>query len=87
MSGSSLRLFEFLEAQPGLFFNKLYQQPSTALAIFRRMLPHMGWSDPFSRIRGAELTLRNSQNPGDVHAVPVPSTAGRGSGVLGPPRE
>lgn len=42
MSVASQRVLEYLEAQPGLIFNKLYQQPSTALAIFRRMLPHLG---------------------------------------------
>ncbi len=47
MSVSSLRSFEYLESLPGTVFNKLYQQPSTALAIFRRMLPHLGM--PYTR--------------------------------------
>lgn len=38
---SSLRSFEYLEQLPGTTFKRLYQQPSTALAIFRRMLPHL----------------------------------------------
>jgi transcription initiation factor TFIIH subunit 4 len=42
MSDSSLRSFEYLESLPGTVFIKLYQSPSTALAVFRRMLPHMG---------------------------------------------
>ena len=42
MSASSLRSFEYLEGLPGTTFNRLYKQPSTALAIFRRMLPHLG---------------------------------------------
>lgn len=42
MSVSSLRSFEYLESLPGTVFNRLYKQPSTALAIFRRMLPHLG---------------------------------------------
>ena len=42
MSTSSLRSFEYLEGLPGTTFNRLYKQPSTALAIFRRMLPHLG---------------------------------------------
>lgn len=42
MSVASQRVLDYLEAQPGIIFNKLYQQPSTALAIFRRMLPHLG---------------------------------------------
>lgn len=44
MSVSSLRSFEYLESLPGTVFNRLYKQPSTALAIFRRMLPHLGRS-------------------------------------------
>lgn len=42
MPASSSRLFDYLEGLPGIVFNKLYQQPSTALAIFRRMLPDLG---------------------------------------------
>ena len=42
MSGPSLRSFEYLEGLPGTVHNKLYQQPSTALAIFRLMLPPLG---------------------------------------------
>ncbi|KAK4937612.1 hypothetical protein LTR28_009787, partial [Elasticomyces elasticus] len=41
MSGTSLRALEYLEGLPGTTFSRLYQQPSTALAIFRRMLPHL----------------------------------------------
>ncbi|KAI9151592.1 RNA polymerase II transcription factor B subunit 2 [Paramyrothecium foliicola] len=37
----SLQLAEYLEKLPGMTFRKLYQQPSTAFAIFRRMLPHL----------------------------------------------
>ncbi|KAI4135489.1 MAG: hypothetical protein LQ347_000631 [Umbilicaria vellea] len=44
MSASSLRSFEYLESLPGTVFNRLYQQPSTALAIFRRMLTHLAKS-------------------------------------------
>jgi transcription initiation factor TFIIH subunit 4 len=32
---------DYLEQLPGTTFTKIYQQPSTALAIFRRMLPHL----------------------------------------------
>ncbi|KAK4174563.1 putative RNA polymerase II transcription factor B subunit 2 [Triangularia setosa] len=38
---SSFMLSEYLEKLPGATFRKLYQQPSTAFAIFRRMLPHL----------------------------------------------
>ncbi|RAL63353.1 hypothetical protein DID88_003777 [Monilinia fructigena] len=41
MSASSLASFEYLERLPGTTFRRLYQQPSTSLAIFRRMLPHL----------------------------------------------
>lgn len=44
MSVSTLASFEYLERLPGTTFRKLYQQPSTALAIFRRMLPHLAKS-------------------------------------------
>lgn len=37
----SLHLAEYLERLPGTTFKKLYQQPSTTFAIFRRMLPHL----------------------------------------------
>ncbi|PHH81379.1 hypothetical protein CDD82_906 [Ophiocordyceps australis] len=40
-SGRSLQLVEYLERLPGTTFRKLYQQPSTTFAIFRRMLPHL----------------------------------------------
>ncbi|KAK0846030.1 RNA polymerase II transcription factor B 52 kDa subunit [Friedmanniomyces endolithicus] len=40
-STASQRALDYLEVLPGTTFNKLYQQPSTALAIFRRMLPHL----------------------------------------------
>lgn len=42
MTVSSLASFEYLERLPGTTFRRLYQQPSTALAVFRRMLPHLG---------------------------------------------
>ncbi|OAX85598.1 hypothetical protein ACJ72_00012 [Emergomyces africanus] len=38
---SSSRSMDYLESLPGTVFRRLYQQPSTALAIFRRMLPHL----------------------------------------------
>ncbi|PSK56022.1 hypothetical protein B9Z65_4900 [Elsinoe australis] len=41
MSVASQRVLDWLEGQPGLIFNKLYHHPSTALAVFRRMLPHL----------------------------------------------
>ncbi|SPO07353.1 related to transcription/repair factor TFIIH subunit [Cephalotrichum gorgonifer] len=38
---AGLQLADYLERLPGTTFRKLYQQPSTAFAIFRRMLPHL----------------------------------------------
>lgn len=40
-STASQRALDYLEELPGTTFAKLHQQPSTALAIFRRMLPHL----------------------------------------------
>lgn len=40
-STASQRALDYLEQLPGTTFKQLYQQPSTALAIFRRMLPHL----------------------------------------------
>ncbi|KAK5654692.1 hypothetical protein OQA88_7016 [Cercophora sp. LCS_1] len=39
MSAQSYQLSDYLEKLPGTTFRKLYQQPSTAFAVFRRMLP------------------------------------------------
>lgn len=44
MSVASQRVLDYLEGQRGVVFAKLYQQPSTALAVFRRMLPHLAKS-------------------------------------------
>ncbi|PGH13572.1 hypothetical protein AJ79_03565 [Helicocarpus griseus UAMH5409] len=41
MAASSSRSMDYLESLPGTVFRRLYQQPSTALAIFRRMLPRL----------------------------------------------
>lgn len=41
-SGQSLQLADYLEKLPGTTFRKLYLQPSTAFAIFRRMIPPLG---------------------------------------------
>ncbi|KAF2425235.1 RNA polymerase II transcription factor-like protein B subunit 2 [Tothia fuscella] len=40
----SAALLEYLEAQQGIVFKKLYRQPSTVLAVLRRMLPHLAKS-------------------------------------------
>ncbi|KAL8381597.1 hypothetical protein RB595_005739 [Gaeumannomyces hyphopodioides] len=41
MSAPIITLSDYLERQSGTTFKKLYQQPSTAFAIFRRMLPSL----------------------------------------------
>ncbi|KAF2457971.1 RNA pol II transcription initiation subunit [Lineolata rhizophorae] len=40
MSSSASQALDYLEQLPGTVHRKLYAQPSTALAVFRRMLPH-----------------------------------------------
>jgi transcription initiation factor TFIIH subunit 4 len=53
MSALSLTLGEYLEKLPGTTFKQLYQQPTAAFAIFRRMLPPLGESTvPRSLPRG-----------------------------------
>ncbi|KAH8145083.1 uncharacterized protein LAJ45_10863 [Morchella importuna] len=41
MSGGNIRGFSYLENLPPITFRRLYQQPATSLAIFRRMLPNL----------------------------------------------
>ncbi|GAW13718.1 hypothetical protein EKO27_g6202 [Xylaria grammica] len=41
MSANASSLSEYLEQLPGTTFRRLYQQPSTTFAIFRRMLPNL----------------------------------------------
>ena len=53
MSVSPNRPLEYLEQLPGTTFNKLYQQPSTALAIFRRLLPDLGEYAQFMTLPGS----------------------------------
>lgn len=53
----SLQLADYLEKLPGTTFRKLYQQPSTAFAIFRRMLPHLGTCASRPETAGCALTF------------------------------
>lgn len=41
MAATAASSFEYLERLPGVTFRRLYEQPATALAVFRRMLPHL----------------------------------------------
>lgn len=46
MSASSFQALDYLEQLPVQTHRKLYEQPSTVLAIFRCMLPHLGTLSP-----------------------------------------
>jgi hypothetical protein len=61
MAASTSRPLEYLEGLPGMTFNKLYQQPSTALAIFRRMLPDLGIRSSPHVDRSFETDTENSE--------------------------
>jgi hypothetical protein len=61
MAASTSRPLEYLESLPGMTFNKLYQQPSTALAIFRRMLPDLGIQSSPHVDRSFETDSENSK--------------------------
>jgi hypothetical protein len=67
MSVASKRALEYLEGQPGIIFNRLYKQPSTALAIFRRMLPHLG--ELCTRQHSSLLLTEPSQASGYGYAL------------------
>jgi len=41
-ASSSTQALEYLEGLPLATHKKLYEQPSTVLAVFRCMLPHLG---------------------------------------------
>lgn len=83
MSASSLRSFEYLEGLPGTTFNRLYKQPSTALAIFRRMLPHLG---KLTSSDSSTIVDLGSQELRDGVAVHKPPHARDGSGSMGTAR-
>lgn len=82
MAASTSRPLEYLEGLPGTTFFKLYQQPSTALAIFRRMLPDLGiWSYHF--VRRHRTNVANSKMLCDGFTVPEGSSPDGGLGGLG----
>ena len=71
MSASSLRSFEYLEGLPGTTFNRLYKQPSTALAIYRRMLPHLGMPHSLKSLTvGADKPSKEFRNGFVIHQPP-----------------
>ena len=57
----ALTLVEYLERLQGTTFRKLYQQPSTAFAIFRRMLTHLGELNLPILWRGWEVGKENME--------------------------
>ena len=63
----SLTLSDYLEKQPGTSFRRLYQQPSTTLAIFRRMLPSL--AKTFVRM---VLYMEGPMSLADLDAMIVP---------------
>ena len=73
MSVSTLRSLEYLEQLPGTTFNRLYQQPSTALAVFRRFLPHLAKTFVMQMLFLSEPTpvedLENRVRPDSVRYV------------------
>lgn len=67
---SSLRIIDYLEQVPGVTKNLLYKQPSTVLAVFRRMQSHLGMKvvvNPGCRI----ANLRSEEY---CHGSSIPST-------------
>ncbi|CAI4213448.1 unnamed protein product [Parascedosporium putredinis] len=74
MSTNSLQLGEYLEKLPGTTFRKLYQQPSTAFAIFRRMLPNLGMRpvSPLLWLQRSSLSVLRS-----LHIITI-SAPGKG---------
>ncbi|KAG0635077.1 transcription factor Tfb2-domain-containing protein [Tuber brumale] len=68
MSGN-IRGFGYLESLPPVTFRRLYQQPATALAIFRRMLPNLA--------KTIVTTLLYNETPvalGDLEALVRPES-------------
>lgn len=79
---SFLRAFEDLEGLPGTTWHRLYKQPSTALAVFRRMLPHLG-AQSLTDIYVTELTDGSSKEFCHGATVHLPSITGNRSRSLG----
>jgi transcription initiation factor TFIIH subunit 4 len=48
---SSSQALEYLEGLPLQTHRKLYEQPSTVLAVFRCMLPHLGTPLPTEALK------------------------------------
>ena len=71
MAASTSRPLEYLEGLPGTTFFKLYQQPSTALAIFRRMLPDLGIFKAI-RISLASCSTNREHSKMLCHGIAIP---------------
>lgn len=75
MSASSSQALEYLEGLPGTIHKRLYQQPSAVLAVFRRMLPHLGRWPSTCACGMADTTPHYSEDHRHGHALhdrPVP---------------
>jgi hypothetical protein len=68
----SVALLEYLQAQPGVTFKRLYQEPATVLAVLRRMMPHLGAFFGRETPRTAKLSSENHRNGHDLHARALP---------------
>lgn len=64
---SSLRIIDYLETLPGVTKNQLYKQPSTVLAVFRRIQSHLGMRQVL--IRSVGVTDKCSEKSGYGSAV------------------
>ena len=64
---SSLRIIDYLETLPGVTKNQLYRQPSTVLAVFRRIQSHLGMRQVL--IRSVAVTDKCSEKFGYGFAV------------------
>jgi transcription initiation factor TFIIH subunit 4 len=59
---SSAQALEYLEGLPLATHKKLYEQPSTVLAVFRCMLPHLG--EPLNLgLGGVRKLIKSQPNP------------------------
>ena len=63
----SYQLSDYLEKLPGTTFRRLYQQPSAAFAIFRRMLPQLG----FYFLLSTSFYSFPSSDPNQYYVVPL----------------
>jgi hypothetical protein len=73
MSTTSLASFDYLENLQQAVKGRLYKQPATALAVFRRMLTDLGRKIVFTGFAAADIA--RSQNFRDDHALYAKTTS------------